>query len=331
MLLELTDKYCFWYFPAIAVSILILCSILALCCPCVKRLTSILIYRFQRRVFDNVVTIVFYPLLFLSIVLIIFELIFFFAEHGYLDFSKCEREVAYPFILSVFSVLIAIMLALKLNVKKIETGEEFISALKNVIIGLNKKSKKDSAGLDGSKPKIHIYTPALCIGIGIMINSMNKKVGNDPDTQDYNKYKSQMRSMIEAYDRVTYVFHTKKINYELLKKQIKGGNSASWYYDDKKGMLYYIAKNYFDNIIVGQKESIRNDIMEIVNKVGKDNIIEDYKFDDECAGYYTDNEVLFGKITSLNRKKGISEFCGEIVTSHDFMDFIRQNQSNLPS
>lgn len=233
-----------------------------------------------------------------------------------------ERKEYYAIIISFSSLFVALLLTLKLDVKKIESGGDFLHRLELHAKELQRKSIHEKPE---ERLELHIYTPNINVGVA----NITQKSEN----------KSIIRKIIEECDKVQFVFHccnyTKELidnksiyainNYQALEKhaQQKKKNGKLKY-----PMLVYLL-DYFKNTGAEANKLIEKcmaDLNEIINKPNVQ--VSYYKSAEELVGYRSKYELVLGKYISLegtgNTRSGKVEFYGEVVTVSEFISFVEQ-------
>jgi hypothetical protein len=249
-----------------------------------------------------------FPLLFISIV-------YFVCEHK--DILPCwmwKGEIFYPFILGIGALIITIIIAININPKRIENGDEFIKCLIEHIYFLN-STKTESK-------KMYIITPNINIGAG---------KGNDENfSRIIRKHKyiefHFICLPIEKGILKSYVFDAE------IEEKIKFFKETS----DKNKMLKFIYKRYKKEGL-GKKvtlDEIKLDAMakELYSILDCENVkIHNCLVDlesEKISGYLSDFECVFGRYSDVNEQKGEIGFKGELITTEEFINIIKEQMLN---
>lgn len=257
-----------------------------------------------------------------SLVLIVFlivgyECLFLVGTHHPLLPLFLERKEYYAIIISFSSLFVTLLLTLKLDVKKIESGDDFLHRLELHAKELQRKS------IRGESVELHIYSPNINVGVA---NITQRAKDN-----------SVIRIIIEECDQVKFIFHccyytnvlTSGVldnihNYQDLEKNAqankKGGKSK------KYPMLAYLLSYFEDkgaeaNVLI---EKCMVDLKEIMNK--KNVKVLNYNSEEDFVGYRSKYELVLGKYVNVGgtKRRGNVEFYGEVVSVSEFISFVEQ-------
>lgn len=216
-----------------------------------------------------------------------------------------ERKDYYAIVISFSSLVVALFLSLKLDPKKIESGEDFISALMIHAKNLQRK------GTNEKKEVLHIYSPNINIGVADIIQNKREH--------------SIMYDIISKCDHVSFIFHCPYYS-SSLKNSLNEINT----YDDlsRKAegdeMLKYL-KGYLKSDIHGAidertKECVKDllDILCFENATFKPAL----EIQENMVGFRSRYEMALGQYTDIDKSKGKVDFNGEVVTISEFIEFI---------
>lgn len=216
-----------------------------------------------------------------------------------------ERKDYYAIVISLCSLIVALFLSLKLDPKKIESGEDFLSALMIHAKDLQRK------GTNTNKEELHIYSPN--INIGVTDITQNKR--------DH----SVMYGIVSGCDHVSFVFHCR--NYS--KGLTSALNRIKTYNDlvqeaNQDDMLKFLL-DYFKDEIHGKIDTLTakcvNDLLNIV-QFNNVQIKTDFNIQENMVGFRSKYEMVLGQYTDIDKTKGKVDFNGEVVTISEFIEFV---------
>jgi hypothetical protein len=241
------------------------------------------------------------PLLLISIV---------YAVCDFVDILPCwvwAGNTFYPFVLAIGALIITIMIAININPKRIENGEQFIKCLIEHIFYLNYTETKSK--------KLYIITPNINIGAGI---GADKNFSN----------------IIKEHQCIEFNFICLPIEVETIKLYWKKEDSEKAGFlknaNERNKMLSFLYKRYnttdankLDNIMRELKLIILNNDENVNKNVKIHNCSVDLE-EQQIGGYLSDFECVFGSYSNINKQEGEVNFKGEIITTEEFIDIIKE-------
>ena len=282
-----------------------------------KREINWLTYRLKHNIAEHDRKITLYSVLLIGGLICVYELMRKIGDCHPLLPLLLERKDYYAIVISICSLFVAVLLSLKLDTKKIESGEDFLSELRIHAKELQRKST------DKNREVLHIYSPNINIGVSEIIR--------------HNRDNSTMFNIISECNHVLFSFHcpnystTNSIENSL--KKITSGQKKKSYRKlveeaKKEKMLDYLL-TYFE-----EKEEMHGNIYEIAYKCATDlmgilkldnvEIKPDENIQDNMVGFRSKYEMVLGQYSDIvkNKHTGEVDFHGEVVTIPEFIDFV---------
>jgi hypothetical protein len=263
----------------------------------------------KKRFFANDLSIIGYSVFLIIILVGAYELLRIIGRQFSL-FSCVERYIYYPFIFTFLGFGISLMLALKLNTKKIETGEEFLMHLIEHISSFEKEQE------------IFIITPNINIGTG--------KQKENAAKQRKDKRIVPFSEIIRDNPHVTFTFICMTIDKNYIAKYTNTEEKDKIEFFQKgkcnnSAMLVYLYDRYYDKYIHTLDKMIE-ELNEIINysnvkfKPCKKDFIE-YPI----VGYLSKEECVLGKFSDIQSQKGNVRIKGERISSQEFIDLVEKH------
>lgn len=264
-------------------------------------------YRLKLKIIEHDRKIAIYSILILGGLIGIYELMREIGDSYPLFPLLLERRDYYAIVISLSSLIVALLLSLKLDPKKIESGEDFISAL---VIHAKKLQRK---GTINNKEELHIYTPNINLGVADIIQNKRKQ--------------SIMHDIISECDHVNFIFHCRYYS-EQLKQSLERINTLEDLYREanEDEMLKYLSIYFKDDIHGRLDELTKNCVSDLLKIISfKDKNVEfrpDSDIQENMVGYRSRYEMALGQYTFIDRSKGKVDFNGEVVTIFEFIEFV---------
>lgn len=217
-----------------------------------------------------------------------------------------DRKNYYAIVISLGSLFVTLFLSLKLDPKKIESGEDFISALMIHAKYLQRKGTKNN------KEILHIYSPNINIGVADVAQNKRKH--------------SIMYDIISDCDHVHFIFHCRYYS-DHLNESLKRITTLRQLFKEAEDdeMLNYLS-DYFKNIHGNADELTKNCVDDLLAIIEFKNINVEFRYDsniqENMVGYRSRYEMALGQYTDIDRIKGKVDFNGEVVTISEFIEFV---------
>ena len=280
---------------------------------CINRLT----YRLKHGIAKHERMISIYTVVIAAILIAIYEILRWIGRSTPLYPLLIERKEYYAVVISLCSLVVALLLSLKLDIKKIESGEDFLAALRLHAKDLQRKSNSTIM------EELHIYTPNINIGVSDIFHRKQKHC--------------TMYNIISECNRVKFIFHCpyyRRNATETTIRQIniekEEGKKFNLFFDAKKTdeMLKYLWDNYFayEHIHGGNYKLASDCIADLNDMFSSSNVEfkEDNKIEEKMVGFRSKYEMVLGQYSDMGRNKhtGEVDFHGEVVTISEFIDFV---------
>jgi hypothetical protein len=245
-----------------------------------------------------------FPLLLISLVYAICDCV---------DILPCvfwTGDTFYPFVLAIGALIITIIIAININPKKIEDGEQFIKCLIEHIFYLKYEANKSQLS---QLNRLYIITPNINMGTGIGVDKNFSKIIKEHSCIEFNFICLPIeKTKIDSYNTVD---KADKANFFALS-------------DNNNTMLKFLYDRYnttdsnkLDEIIEELRLILSN------NNVKIHNCLVDLT-KQQISGYLSDSECVFGSYSNINKQEGKVNFKGEIITTEEFIKIIKDKMLN---
>jgi hypothetical protein len=215
-------------------------------------------------------------------------------------------DTFYPFVLAIGTLVITMIIAININPKKIENGEQFIKCLIEHIFYLKYiKDKKQTS----EKLKLYLITPNINMGAGIGVDKNFSKI-------------------IKEHKCIEFHFICLSIEKEKITtyNSVNNADKANFFAkaNDKNKMLLFLYKRY-DTTDAKKLDEIITELDAILSNTNV--IIHNCSVnleEQQISGYLSDFECVFGNYSNINKQEGDVNFRGEVITAEEFIKIIKE-------
>lgn len=300
----------------VLVILLVLVFYIVIIEKCFKFFINRLTYRLKHGIAKHERMISIYTVVIAVILVAIYEILRWVGRSAPLHQLLIERKEYYAVVISLCSLVVALLLSLKLDIKKIESGEDFLAALRLHAKDLQRKSNTTK------KEELHIYTPNINIGVSDIFRRKQKHC--------------TMYNIISECNKVQFIFHCPYYCTNVTETTIKEINCKieerekfNFFFHAKETdkMLEYLWENYFAYENIHGNYKLASDCMADLNDMFScSNVVfkEDKKIEEKMVGFRSKYEMVLGQYSDMGRNKhtGEVDFHGEVVTISEFIDFV---------
>ena len=275
----------------------------------IKKLT----YRLKHGIAKHEWMISIYTVLIAAVFIAIYEILLLVGKDVPLLPLIIERKEYYAIVISLCSLVVALLLSLKLDIKKIESGEDFLAALRLHAKDLQRINPKE---------ELHIYSPNINIGVSDIIQ--------------HNQKHCTMYNIISECDQVKFIFHCPYYSQDIknaIEEIIGTRQEGTFFRFSSKAsgnkMLDYLLRNYFNVEIHGNINELARvcmiDLKDMLS-YGEDKVV--FKpcdeIEEKMVGFRSKYKMVLGKYSDIveNKHTGEVGFHGEVVTIPEFIDFV---------
>lgn len=268
---------------------------------------SLILYRIRRRVLEHEFKVVNYALILFYVSAFVYELLRLIGRYYALFPILLNGKEFYSLLIAVCSLFVTLLLTIKLDTKTIKTGRDFIIALEYHTQSLEDMSRK----VPGTRNTIHIYSPNINLGVSRILEGESSE--------------STMRTIIQKNANVDFIFHCSETKEALTDVASRSQGPQSFFKNAASSkMLKYLYERYMSSTTqVGVIGEMVEDLLAILAFTNV-KVVDDNPLQDE-AGYYSSYECMFGQFQDIEAKKGDVGFFGEVVTTPQFLTFIKQH------